>query len=117
LSRFLLDAMLADIASAERSDVRLGRRVEGISGDLGEGFSVAVEGEDRPIAARAVLAAWGRWSPLDLDLGRTFAARRYGRFFGWSRHDRGDSSQPGRPRPPLLLPRRLRGLPGWRTEP
>jgi flavin-dependent dehydrogenase/2-polyprenyl-3-methyl-5-hydroxy-6-metoxy-1,4-benzoquinol methylase len=92
LSRFLLDAMLAGVASDAGAEVRFGRRVEGIAGDLRHEFSLAVEGEDQPIAARAVLAAWGRWSPLDLDLGRPFAARRRGRFFGWSRHDRGDSS-------------------------
>lgn len=92
LSRFLLDAMLADAAAARGAVMRFGGKVEGIAGDLGRGFSVAVEGENQPIAARAVLAAWGRWSPLDLDLGRPFAARTRGRFFGWSRHDRGDSS-------------------------
>jgi flavin-dependent dehydrogenase/ubiquinone/menaquinone biosynthesis C-methylase UbiE len=92
LSRFALDALLAGAAASAGADVRFGRTVEGISGDLATGFAVAVEGEERPIAVRAVVAAWGRWSPLDLALGRAFAAKREGRFFGWSRHVEGDSS-------------------------
>lgn len=93
ISRFRLDAMLAAAAAAGGADVRFDRKVEGISGDVADGFTIAVEGEERPIAARAVVAAWGRWSPLDLALGRAFAAKRRGRFFGWSRHEEGDSSR------------------------
>ena len=118
LSRFLLDAMLADIASAEES--RRASRTKGRGHLRGPGRGILgrrrVE-KDRPIAARAVLAAWGRWSPLDLDLGRAFAARRHGRFFGWSRHDRGDScSLAGRVHL-YFFREATAAFPGWRTEP
>jgi len=92
ISRYRLDALLAEAASAAGAQVRDGQRVEGISGDLERGFRLSVEGKEGTVAARAVLAAWGRWSPLDLAMGRAFAARTRGRFFGWSRHDAGNSA-------------------------
>ena len=91
ISRRLLDSRLAEEAAASGADVRFERKVESIDGSPAEGFSVRIEGE-RPVTARAVLAAWGRWSPLDRAFGRAFATRTRGRFFGWSRHDAGDSS-------------------------
>ena len=92
ISRYLLDYILAEAASAAGAQVRHGRRVEHISGDLEGGFRLSVDGKEAGVAARAVLAAWGRWSPLDLAMGRPFAARTRGRFFGWSRHDAGSSA-------------------------
>jgi flavin-dependent dehydrogenase len=92
ISRYRLDALLAETARASGADVRFGAKVENVSGALNRGYTIAVEGESVPIRARVAVAAWGRWSALDLALGREFAARTRGRFFGWSRHDEGDSA-------------------------
>jgi flavin-dependent dehydrogenase len=91
VSRRLLDALLADEAARSGADVRFGVAIDRIDGSSADGFSLSTAGGDT-LRARAVLAAWGRWSPLDRSLGRTFAARTRGRSFGWSRHDAGDSS-------------------------
>jgi flavin-dependent dehydrogenase len=91
VSRRLLDTLLAREAESAGAQVRFGRDVERIEGSLAGGFSITAAA-DPPLAARCVLAAWGRWSPLDRALGREFARRTRGRFFGWSRHDEGDSS-------------------------
>ena len=91
VSRRLLDTLLAGEAESAGAEVRFGRDVERIAGSPAEGFSVEAAGE-RPLTARVVLAAWGRWAPLDRAFGRKFALRTRGRFFGWSRHDAGDSS-------------------------
>jgi len=91
VSRRLLDTILAREAESAGAQVRFGLDVERIDGSPAEGFSIAAGGE-RPATARVVLAAWGRWSPLDRAFRRPFAMRTRGRFFGWSRHDGGDSS-------------------------
>ncbi|HET9792902.1 MAG TPA: NAD(P)/FAD-dependent oxidoreductase [Thermoanaerobaculia bacterium] len=91
VSRRLLDTILAREAESAGAEVRFGCDVERIAGTPAEGFSIA-SAEERPLKARVVLAAWGRWSPLDRAFGRKFATRTRGRFFGWSRHDAGDSS-------------------------
>jgi len=92
ISRYRLDALLAETARRSGADVRFGAKVGSVSGDLARGYGIALEGHTAPLRARAVIAAWGRWSALDLALGREFAARTKGRFFGWSRHDEGDAS-------------------------
>ncbi|HWC65148.1 MAG TPA: FAD-dependent oxidoreductase, partial [Thermoanaerobaculia bacterium] len=91
VSRRLLDALLAEEAAASGAAVRFGVAIEAIEGSLAEGFALTAAGGET-IRARAVVASWGRWSPLDRSLGRAFATRTRGRFFGWSRHDSGDSS-------------------------
>ena len=92
VSRRLLDTRLAEEAASSGAQVRFGANVDRIDGSLGDGFAVSGAGGESPVTARVVLAAWGRWTPLDRALGRSFAARTRGRFFGWSRHDSGDSS-------------------------
>ena len=92
VSRRLLDACLAGEAARSGADVRFETKVEAIEGNPAEGFTIAVAGSGA-ISARAALAAWGRWSPLDRALGREFATRTRGRWFGWSRHDGGDGSR------------------------
>ncbi len=91
VSRRLLDTVLAAEAESSGAHVRYGSEVERIEGSPADGFSISVAGEGTA-TARAVLAAWGRWSPLDRAFGRGFASRTRGRWFGWSRHDAGDSS-------------------------
>jgi flavin-dependent dehydrogenase len=91
VSRRLLDTLLAREAESAGADVRFGRDVERIDGSPAEGFAISAAGEP-PLRARVVIAAWGRWTPLDRALGRRFATRTRGRYFGWSRHDAGDSS-------------------------
>jgi len=91
VSRRLLDTLLAREAESAGARVRFGRDVERIDGSPAEGFAISAAGEP-PLTARVVLAAWGRWTPLDRALGRRFAMRTRGRYFGWSRHDAGDSS-------------------------
>ena len=93
ISRWTLDAMLASHAFRLGADVMFSRDVTGLEGNLSEGFAVTVrrpDGEKR-YAARALLAAWGRWSPLDISFEREFASKKSGRFFGWGRHYDGDS--------------------------
>jgi flavin-dependent dehydrogenase len=69
------------------------RDVAGLEGSLAGGFAVTVRGPDgeRRYRARALIAAWGRWSPLDISFEREFASKKAGRYFGWGRHYEGDS--------------------------
>ncbi|HET7451292.1 MAG TPA: NAD(P)/FAD-dependent oxidoreductase [Thermoanaerobaculia bacterium] len=92
VSRRILDTRLAEEAARSGAEVRFETRVEAIEGSPAEGFGITVA-EGGAIAARAALAAWGRWSPLDRAFGREFATRTRGRWFGWSRHDAGDGSR------------------------
>jgi flavin-dependent dehydrogenase len=94
VSRHLLDRLLSEEAARAGARVVFRARVEEIGGDPGSGFELRVRrpaGAETTVRARAVLAAWGRWSPLEGRLGRDPAARRSGRYFGWKRHYRGDS--------------------------
>ncbi len=93
VSRWTLDAMLATHASRRGAEVLFSRDVGGLEGNLSEGFEVTARGPDgeKRYAARALLAAWGRWSPLDISFEREFASKKAGRFFGWGRHYEGDS--------------------------
>jgi flavin-dependent dehydrogenase len=93
ISRFRLDAMLSRRAAAAGADVRFSQEVARVEGSLSGGFRLDVRTPDgeRRVAARTVISAWGRWSPLDIEFKRKFAASTKKRFFGWARHFRGDS--------------------------
>ncbi len=74
ISRSCLDSLAA--AAAERAGARMhfGTTVLSLEGDLQEGFRI--KGLNCEVGARAVLGAWGRYSPLDGRLGRTFIRRK-----------------------------------------
>jgi flavin-dependent dehydrogenase len=91
ISRYRLDALLAERARAVGAQWRSPARVLSIEGGPDAGFRVRVSGPgpEETLSARAVIGAWGRWDALDRDLGRGFLARP--RFFGWSRDYAGGS--------------------------
>lgn len=91
ISRYALDAILARAAADAGAVVRFGTAAADVDGDLDEGFSISVSGEDA-IPARTVIAAWGRWTALDRAFGREFASRTRGRSFGWSRRWTGETA-------------------------
>ncbi len=70
LSRERLDLVVLDGARAAGAETFLGEAATAIEGDLASGFAVRTPA--RTLAARAVLGAWGRYSPLDGRLGRPF---------------------------------------------
>lgn len=70
LSRERLDLLVLDGARAAGAEAFLGEAVSSIEGGLGTGFVVRTAA--RTLEARAVLGAWGRYSPLDGRLGRPF---------------------------------------------
>jgi flavin-dependent dehydrogenase len=74
ISRGRLDAMAAAAAESAGAQMRFGTTVLAIEGDLQRGF--LLKGHGWEFAARAVVGAWGRYSPLDGRLGRTFIRRR-----------------------------------------
>ena len=70
LSRFALDRLLAEHATAAGADVRDGTTVREVEGGLEEGF--AVRTSEGAFAARVVLGAYGKRGLLDRKLGRPF---------------------------------------------
>ncbi len=70
LSRERLDVLVLDGARAAGAAAFLGEAVTAIEGSLDAGFTVRTGA--RTLSARAVLGAWGRYSPLDGRLGRPF---------------------------------------------
>jgi menaquinone-9 beta-reductase len=74
ISRERLDTLAAAAAENAGAEVRFGTTVLAIEGDLQKGFQL--KGQEWGLAARAVVGAWGRYSPLDGRLGRTFIRRR-----------------------------------------
>jgi flavin-dependent dehydrogenase len=70
LSRERLDTLVLDGARAAGARAHLGETVVAIDGTLSRGFTVRTTA--RTLEARAVLGAWGRYSPLDGRLGRPF---------------------------------------------
>ncbi len=73
LSRYRLDAALADLAARSGADLRQGCPVDAVGGDLENGFELQAGGGR--IRARAVIAAHGKRGKLDRRLERPFIAR------------------------------------------
>lgn len=63
ISRFLLDATLAELAEQAGVQLRLGTRVTEVEGDMKQGFKVHFSKGD-PIHCRMAVGAWGRHSGL-----------------------------------------------------
>jgi flavin-dependent dehydrogenase len=70
LSRERLDALVLDGARGAGAATHLGEAATSVEGSLAHGFTVRTPA--RTLEARAVLGAWGRYSPLDGRLGRPF---------------------------------------------
>jgi menaquinone-9 beta-reductase len=88
ISRERLDTLAAQAARRAGAEIRFGATVLAIDGDLSKGF--LVRGVDWELRARAVVGAWGRYSPLDGRLGRTFI-RRKSSVFGFGKTLTGSS--------------------------
>jgi flavin-dependent dehydrogenase len=89
ISRYTLDAALADYARALGVEVRSGVRVTDVQGNLAQGFSLDTRdaGAASTVQARTVIAAHGKHSALDGKLGRGFA--RPTGYVGLKRHFKG----------------------------
>ena len=74
ISRRCLDSLAAGAAERAGAEMRFGAPVLSLEGDLQKGFRV--KGLDWEMGARAVVGAWGRCSPLDGRLGRSFIRRK-----------------------------------------
>lgn len=72
LSRYRLDALLADAARSSGVEVRDGTAVRSVAGSLDDGFRVETDGG--AAAARLVVGAYGKRDTLDRKLGRPFVA-------------------------------------------
>jgi len=82
ISRSCLDSLAAGAAERAGAEMRFGATVMSLEGDLQEGFRI--KGPAWELGARAVVGAWGRYSPLDGRLGRTFV-RRKSSLFGFGK--------------------------------
>jgi flavin-dependent dehydrogenase len=82
ISRSCLDSLAAGAAERAGAEMRFGATVSSLEGDLQEGFRI--KGPGWELSARAAVAAWGRFSPLDGRLGRTFS-RRKSSLFGFGK--------------------------------
>ena len=82
ISRERLDTMAAAAAERSGARIRFGATVLAIEGSLQTGFVLKLQ--DGELAARAVVGAWGRYSPLDGRLGRAFI-RRKASLFGFGK--------------------------------
>ncbi len=88
ISRARLDALAAQAAERAGADIRFGATVLAVEGNLERGF--LLKGPGWELAARAVVGAWGRYSPLDVRLGRSFI-RRKSSLFGFGKTLTGSS--------------------------
>ncbi len=90
ISRYALDAALAQYAAEQGVEVRDGARVTQIDGNLSDGFSLSVRTAEgaQTITARVVIAAHGKRSNLDRAMKRAFLAQPQG-YIGLKRHFRG----------------------------
>jgi menaquinone-9 beta-reductase len=90
ISRYTLDAALAQYAVSHRAELQTKARVSGIQGSLDKGFTLSVRSPDGiyTIFARSVIAAHGKRSTLDRTLNRSFLNRPQP-FVGLKRHFRG----------------------------
>jgi flavin-dependent dehydrogenase len=73
ISRARLDALAAAAAERAGAEVRFGTTVLAVEGDLHRGF--LLKGPGWELSARTAVGAWGRYSPLDRHLDRTFIQR------------------------------------------
>ncbi len=87
LSRRRLDTLAAGAAERAGAEMRFGTTVLSLEGDLQKGFRI--KGPDFELGARAAVGAWGRYSPLDGRLGRTFI-RRKSSLFGFGKQFTGN---------------------------
>ncbi len=87
ISRSCLDSLAAGAAERAGAEMRFGSTVLSLEGDLQKGFRI--KGLGCELGARAVVGAWGRYSPLDGRLGRTFI-RRKSPLFGFGKQFTGD---------------------------
>lgn len=78
ISRWTLDKALLERASFSGVDVRLGQRAANVQGNLMEGFSIHTESERQEIKARTIVAAHGKRSNIDRELGRAFFTKKSG---------------------------------------
>jgi flavin-dependent dehydrogenase len=90
ISRSCLDSLAAGAAERAGAEMRFGTTVLSLEGDLQEGFHI--KGIGWELCARAVVGAWGRYSPLDGRLGRTFI-RRKSSLFGFGKQFAGNGEQ------------------------
>ncbi len=88
VSRELLDEAVARRAAEAGAEIRFEETVTAISGSLPSGFETrSSRGKYR---SRVVIGAWGRYSPLDGKLGRSFF-RKEPTLFGFKKHLEGES--------------------------
>lgn len=73
ISRYALDALLAERAAGAGASVYTNNRVTGITGNLADGFTITAR---QPVQARVVIAAHGKRGSLDRALDRDFLKRR-----------------------------------------
>ncbi len=88
LSRERLDALVLEGATRAGATAHLGEAVTSVEGSLEGGFTVRTPA--RTLEARAVLGAWGRYSPLDGRLGRPFFGAP-ATLFGFKKFLRGEA--------------------------
>jgi flavin-dependent dehydrogenase len=74
VSRSCLDSLAAGAAERAGAEMRFGATVLSLEGDVQGGFRI--KGPGWELRARAAVGAWGRYSPLDGRLGRTFIRRK-----------------------------------------
>jgi menaquinone-9 beta-reductase len=90
ISRACLDSLAVRAAERAGTELRFGTTVLSLEGDLQRGFRI--KGLDWELRARAVVGAWGRYSPLDGRLGRPFI-RRKSFLFGFGKQFAGDGER------------------------
>jgi flavin-dependent dehydrogenase len=91
VSRYALDAILADRAKSVGADLRTNSPAQDIDGDLDKGFTVHARGHD-PVQVRVVIGAHGKRSRVDKALDRPFIQRTEP-FIGLKMHYDGPSLQ------------------------
>ncbi len=89
LSRARLDSIAAAAAGRQGATFRFGSGVNSIEGNLREGFRLRTG--DGEVRARVLLGTWGRYSPLDGQLGRP-RYRKKASLVGFGKQLAGDGS-------------------------
>ncbi len=90
ISRYALDAALADYAVQQGVELQTRTRVSAVTGSLTDGFTLNVRSDAGPVTimARSMIAAHGKRSTLDRSLNRTFL-RQPQPYVGLKRHFNG----------------------------